>query len=196
MVRAARNNRWVPDKTITSIARKAQFLRLAIPVAKIYFREMHDVVKAAESWTGMVRMTQHLKRDLEWWKVVPDKHNGAPIFKAIATAYLHCDSSGYGWGAILNDCIETRGFWSGQDKELHIIFKKIKAVRCAIKSFLLELKGKRLLLHYDNQSVVGVLTHLKSRSPTMMSKLRNLFLLTDENDIKIRTQYIRSAMNI
>jgi hypothetical protein len=30
----------------------------------------------------------------------------------------------------------------------------------------------------------------------MMSELRKLFLLTDENDIKIRTQYIRSAANI
>jgi hypothetical protein len=30
----------------------------------------------------------------------------------------------------------------------------------------------------------------------MMSELRKLFLLTDENDIRIRTQYIRSAANI
>jgi hypothetical protein len=44
----------------------------------------------------------------------------------------------------------------------------MKAVRCAIKFFLPELKGKRLLMHDDNQSVVGVLTHLTSRSPTMM----------------------------
>ena len=30
----------------------------------------------------------------------------------------------------------------------------------------------------------------------MMSELRKLFLLTDENDIRIRTQYIRIAANI
>ena len=30
----------------------------------------------------------------------------------------------------------------------------------------------------------------------MMSELRKLFLLTDENDIKIPTKYIRSAANI
>ncbi len=74
--------------------------------------------------------------------------------------------------------------------------KELKAVRCAIESFLLELKGRRLLLHEDNLSVVGVLTHLTSRSPVMMFELRKLFLLTDENDIRIRTQYIRSAANI
>ena len=81
---------------------------------------------------------------------MPKKHNGSPIFKAVETAYLHCDSNGFGWGAFLNDCIEPRGFWSGSDKLQHITFKELKAVRCAIESFLPELKGRRLLLHEDN----------------------------------------------
>jgi hypothetical protein len=196
LVRSSKNKRWVPVKSLASLAGKAQFLHLAIPVARFYLRELHDIVKSAESWTGTVRVSKQLKRDLEWWQKVPTKHNGSPIFKAVETAYLHCDSSGYGWGAVLNDCVEARGFWSGSDKEQHITFKELKAVRCAVESFLPELKGRRLLLHEDNQSVVGVLTHLTSRSPAMMSELRKLFLLTDENDIRIRTQYIRSAANI
>jgi hypothetical protein len=72
----------------------------------------------------------------------------------------------------------------------------MKAVRCAIESFLPKVKGRRLLLHEDNQSVVGVLTYLTSRSPTMMSELRKLLLLTDEHGISIRTGYIRSAANV
>jgi hypothetical protein len=54
------------------------------------------------------------------------------------------------------------------DLEEHITFKELKAVRCAILTFLHELKGRRLLLHEDSQSVIGVFTHLTSRSPTMM----------------------------
>ena len=78
----------------------------------------------------------------------------------------------------------------------HITFKELKAVRCAIESFLLKVKGRRVLLHEENPSVVGVLTHLASRSPTMMSEPRKLFLLTDEQDISIRTKYIRNAANV
>ena len=44
--------------------------------------------------------------------------------------------------------------------------------------------------------MIGVLTHLTSRSPAMMCELRKLLLLIDEFDIKIRTTYIRSAINI
>ncbi len=82
------------------------------------------------------------------------------------------------------------------DIEEHITFKELKAVRCAVLEFLPELKGRRLLLHEDNQSVIGVLTHLTSKSPTMMCELRKLFLLIDTYDINIRTQYIRSATNV
>ena len=78
----------------------------------------------------------------------------------------------------------------------HITFKDSKAVRYAIQTFLPELKGRRLLLHEDDHSVIGVLTHLTSKSSTMMCELRKLFLLIDTYDIKIRTQYIRSAANV
>ncbi len=69
-------------------------------------------------------------------------------------------------------------------------------MRCAIKAFLLELKGKRLILHEDNQSVIGVLTHLTSKSPTMMCELRKRFLLIDTYDIKIYIRYICNAAHV
>jgi len=124
---------------------------------------------------------------------VPSHHNGAPIWRPIENAYLHCDSSGYGWGAVLNDCVEARGFWGMPDLHEHIAFKELKAVRCASKAFLPELRGRRLLLHEDNKTVIGVLTHLTSKSPTMMSELRKLFLLVDTYDIEIRTLYTSGA---
>ncbi len=65
-------------------------------------------------------------------------------------AYLQCDSGGYGWGAVLNDCVEARGFWGMPDLNEHVTFNELKAVRCAIQVFLPELRGNRLLLHEDN----------------------------------------------
>ncbi len=83
-----------------------------------------------------VRLSKQLKCDLEWWITVPEKHNRGPIFKPVESSYLHCDSSGFSWKAVLNHCIEARGFWTGPDKLHHITFKELKAVRCAIESFL------------------------------------------------------------
>ena len=196
LCKAAANKRWVSVKALASLARKAQFLHMAIPVARFFLRELHDVVASAKTWSGTIRLTCQLKRDLQWWTSVPSEHNGSPIWKPVENAYLHCDSSSFGWGAVLNDRVEARGFWTNPDLGEHITFKELKAVRCAIQSFLPELKGRRILLHEDIQSVIGVLTHLTSKSPVMMCELRKLFLLIDTYEIKIRTQYIRSAANI
>jgi hypothetical protein len=53
-------------------------------------------------------MTYYLKRDLEWWRTVPDQHNGRSIYKPIEMEYLHADSNGYGWVAVLNDNPNSR----------------------------------------------------------------------------------------
>ena len=42
-----------------------------------------------------------------------------------------------------NDCVEARGFWTMLDLEDYITFKELKAVRCAIKAFVPELKANR-----------------------------------------------------
>jgi hypothetical protein len=125
-------------------------------------------------------------------------HNGRSIYKPIETAYLHADSSGYGWGAVLNDNLayQARGFWYDDDRRQHITQKELQAVRLAIESFLPQLRGRKVLLHEDNTAVVATLSKLTTRSPVTMTELRRLWHLLDVNDISIRPRYIRSAANI
>jgi hypothetical protein len=66
--------------------------------------------------------------------------------------YLHADSSGYGWGAALNDNpnFRARGFLYDDDRHQQITWKELRAVRLAIESFLPHLRGRNDLLHEDN----------------------------------------------
>ena len=187
--------RWVKVKALASLAGKAQFLYLAIPPARFYLRELHDVVGTRRSWSGEVKMTHQLRRDLQWWTRVPSEHNGAPIWRPVETAYLHCDSGSFGWGAVLNETHEARGFWRHDEIPYHITWKELRAVRRAVQSFLPELRGHRLRLHEDNMAVVHILTHLTSKSPVLMAELRKLFYLLDTNGIRVLPRYIRSAAN-
>ena len=50
-------------------------------------------------------------------------------------------------------------------------------MRLAVLSFLPLMRGRKVLLHEDNQAVVAVLSHLTSRSPAMMDELRKLLEL-------------------
>eukprot|EP00873_Tetraselmis_striata_P033083 jgi/Tetstr1/453347/TSEL_040338.t1 len=170
--RAARDTRWLPVRELQSLAGRAQYLFLAIPAARFHLRELNDVV--GSKWGGRVRMTHQLRRDLQWWTAVPTQANGRPIHCPVETAYMHCDSSGYGWGAVLNGRLEARGFWGAADERQHITWKELKAIRLAVESILPHLAGRRVLLHEDNQAVCSVLAGLTSRSPAMMAELRKL----------------------
>ena len=195
--RGMRDQRRVPVRLLASLAGKAQFLYLAVPPARYYLRELHNITSTRVSWNGKVRMSRQLIRDLEWWSKVPSQHNRRPIHRSVETAYLHCDSSDFGWGAVLNDTKEARGFCYSEDRASHITFKELKAVRRAVESFLPHIIGRRVLLHEDNQAVCAVLTHLTTRSPTaMMTELRKLWYLLDIHDIQLRPRYIQSAANV
>ena len=150
LFKASANKRWVPAKTLACLAGKAQFLYPTIPAARFYLRELHDVLTAKTTWSASVKMSRQLRRDLQWWTAVPLQQNGRSIFKPVETGYLHCDSSSFGWGAVLNDTYEAKGFWVAEDRAQHITWKELKAVRLAVMSFLPRLKGRKILLHEDN----------------------------------------------
>ncbi len=57
LCRAATHKHCVSVKTLASLAGKAQFLHLAIPVDRFFLRELHDVVKSAKCWSGTIRVT-------------------------------------------------------------------------------------------------------------------------------------------
>eukprot|EP00873_Tetraselmis_striata_P006365 jgi/Tetstr1/426629/TSEL_016906.t1 len=89
----ARRRRHAPAKVHASLAGQGQFLYLAMPPARFYLREAHTVMGRCSSPSGKVVLTRHVIRDLEWWRDVPTRHNGAPILRPVETAYLHTDSS-------------------------------------------------------------------------------------------------------
>eukprot|EP00873_Tetraselmis_striata_P037586 jgi/Tetstr1/457850/TSEL_004252.t1 len=64
--RAASTKRLLPARQLASFAGKAQFLHLAIAPARIFLRELHCVLATRQGWGGRVKMTNQLRRDLEW----------------------------------------------------------------------------------------------------------------------------------
>eukprot|EP00873_Tetraselmis_striata_P021064 jgi/Tetstr1/441328/TSEL_029579.t1 len=71
------------------------------------------------------------------------------------------------------------------DRDLHITYKELKAVRYAVLTFLSELRGRHVLLHDDNMGVIHILPDLTSRSPLLMTELWKLWFILDTNEISI-----------
>eukprot|EP00873_Tetraselmis_striata_P004901 jgi/Tetstr1/425165/TSEL_015626.t1 len=109
--------------------------------------------------------------------------------------YLHVDNSIRLWVGRRpqrNESTEARGLWYDGDRELHITYKELKAVRYAVLTFLSELRGRHVLLHEDNMGVANFLANLTSCSSLLMTELGKLWFILDSNDIFIRARYIKT----
>eukprot|EP00873_Tetraselmis_striata_P043104 jgi/Tetstr1/463368/TSEL_008290.t1 len=151
---------------IDSRSGRAQFLFLAIKPARFYLRELRDVLRTKDSRNGRVKVTRQIRRDLKSWVAVPNHSNGRSIYKPVERACMSTAPAKYGWGAVLNETTKARGFWYERDRDLHISYKELKAVR------------------------------LTSHSPMLMTELRKLWFILDSNDISIRARYIKIMANI
>eukprot|EP00873_Tetraselmis_striata_P023178 jgi/Tetstr1/443442/TSEL_031453.t1 len=140
-----------PAKGLWEPVQYGQHLGVDIDTATGYFYAPVDKRASAcgssMTWwapSGAAECGTPVRRDLQWWTAVPTQPNGRPIHRPVETAYMHCDSSGYGWGAVLNGKLEARGFWGAADERQHITWKELKAVRLAVESFLPHLAGRRM----------------------------------------------------
>jgi hypothetical protein len=111
-------------KLLASLAGKAQFLYLAIPAARFFLGEVHNVISTKTNWSAHVKLGEQVQRDLKWWASVPKTSNGRSMFRPVETAYLHVDSSVYSWGVVLNELKEARGFRYDMYRDSHITFKE------------------------------------------------------------------------
>jgi hypothetical protein len=63
--RSPRDARWLPARQLAMLAGKVQYLYLAIPAARFYLRELHDVLATRTRLGSRVRLTYQFKRGLQ-----------------------------------------------------------------------------------------------------------------------------------
>jgi hypothetical protein len=148
-----------------------------------------------DKWVGRVRCTTQLRRDLQWWARVPSQANGRSIHRHVETAYIQCDSSCYGWGAVLKGKLEARDFWGRHDENQHITWQDQKVARLTVLNILPHLAARNILFHKDNHAMCCILACPTSRSHEMMEELRRLWFVLVGNNIYIMPRYIKSAAN-
>ena len=193
---AARNRSLVPRKQLASFAGLAQSLYLAIPAARHWLRSIHDcVATGGADWSRRVRLSSAARSDLGFFVRLLPQHSSRPIIRSPHTAIIHSDASKTGWGAVLNFRLPARGFWTPSQRRHHITLLEAQAVRLALQAFVDRIRGRRILLHEDNQAVVAMLTSWTSRSPALLQELRKTWRFLDLHDITLDARWIPTADN-
>jgi hypothetical protein len=121
--------------------------------------------------------------------------NGLPTHKPFETVCLHTDSSGFGWGAVLNECLEARGFWSAEDDTLlgksgrpSVMPSRISCSSWPAETSVCMKTTIYNVSHYFMPNLT--LTAHDGRTTTY------LVLTQHKHTINLRARYIRSTANV
>lgn len=199
LCRAARSCRRVPSALLRTFAGTATSLSLALRSARFRLRSLHDALDSSHPSSVLSRQAL---TDLSWWASLHALHaeNGTPIWPPSTSRTLWCDASGStGWGAQLRwngQTIHASGFWKeGAERAHHITWKELRTLRLSLTAMLPEVQGQHVLLWEDNMPVVHIVMNGTSRSPALMSELRQLWAFLLQHNITLVPRYIRSEDN-
>ena len=187
----------MPKRRLASLVGLAQSSDLALPLVRLWLRAPHDDLSSRPGWSGNVRLSRQSMEDLrQLTRLRTSAHVGRPIALLPDTAVGSVDAGPYGWGGqLLRDHPPVAGFWTPAEAAKHITWRELRAVRLFILANLEHLRRRRLLLDEDNMAVVYITASWTSRSPEMMSELRELVRVLSLHEISLRTRWIKSADN-
>lgn len=144
-------------RSLTSFIGLVVSIRLAFPLAPIYFRALQSVqshyLKSGLDWDSYVTLDYEATENLLWWKN-SNYFPPSPIKTFEPDLILSSDSSKTGWGGILSTGETVSGSWSQDESYNHINILELKAVHFCILSFSSILANKSIYIYSDNITTV------------------------------------------
>lgn len=121
---------------------------------------------ALESSSGdyskQMAIPSYLRTDFEWWlQVLSDSEQYNPIRSEPFVCEIFSDPSLTGWGTSCGEQC-TRGWWSPEDKNLHINALDLKAAFYALRCFASGLSNSNILLRIDNTTAISYINKFGS----------------------------------
>ena len=113
-------------------------LEKTIPMGRLYMRPFQWYLETnwqdPQSLDLKIPVSNLLKKHLQWWKDPKNSKMGCPFLPQEHNTLIFTDASNQGWGAHLQN-MTVSGYWTDQEKLLHIYVLELKAVFLALKSF-------------------------------------------------------------
>jgi len=194
---AAQHRRWVNFNSLRRFCGTAVSTTLSVPTARYHLRSLFTALTFKHAHKRDVRIGSQAAKDLTWWtELQQHAATGRPIWPGNTTMLLDTDASGNGWGAVLDQTSEARGYHGVDRNGLHINLLELGAVTRALQSFAdLIPAGAIIRLRTDSMVALGVMRAGSSRSPALMAELRELYEQCERMDVELRVEHVSSVLN-
>ena len=190
---------WVALKTLQRFQGKCISFSLAVPMAKLFIREMSSALARAPA-NGQVPLNEFLKEELSYWRFLDNWEQYLPWKEEKHyTVSLSTNASGHGWACVLHlpsGDQSFRDYWNPDQRELCISSKEMLALVHAIKALPQEICNGRLDAYVDSQVMIGAWNAQGSKkSPQLTRVTKQLFFALSSRNIQLNLQYLPSQEN-
>ena len=140
--------------------------------------------------------------DVEWWLTyLPSWNRVSYLYDADLTnspdVGLSTDTNNKGFGCYFQGqwCQGSFPQQAFKDQQMSINWHELYAVTMALALWGPQLKGKCLVFHCNNASVVHIMAKASTCSKTMMALVHTFILLSMQHNIQVHIQHITRVSN-
>lgn len=183
-------------KFIGSLVSATPAIKYSFLHTKLFERERYlALLTSKNNYDAKMYLPSSLSTDFSWWiSKIFNGTNEIRIDKYQVEVYT--DASKSGWGVYWNSKT-TFGFWSEEEKNLHINLLELWAVYFGLKCLGNEYSGCNILCRVDNTTAVSVINRMGSVRFQNLNKLaRMIWEWCQERDIYVFASYINTKDNI
>ena len=147
------------------------------------------------NFEAKIQISEKSKSTLNWW------HNNInSCYKSLILTdpdkVIKTDSSNTGWGGIIEGTsLKTRGFWSYEEQQNHIIFLELKAAFLSLKSLLSNENDIHVKLLMDNSVAVSYLSKYGGRKEHLNELTRQIWFWCISRNIKLSVFHLPGKLN-
>lgn len=188
-----------------SVVGLLNFFTRVIPSGRTFNCGLYRAMSQAKRPNHFIRISSSNKEDLMMWLHFLEHYNGISVFSNLDWVsdnklHLYTDSAGnrnLACGAYLD------GEWSvfkwpecwGDEIFKDITFLELIPIVLSFYLWDSKLKGKKIIIHTDNQSLVQIINNKSSRNNRVMILMRQLVLKLLLQNIQIKAVHIESKEN-
>ena len=193
--------RQASASALASLLGSMESLSLVLPLGRLHKRQFQRAFRlrwsqALQSWHHKIQLGHWFKSTVAQWMDSNWLHEGVPLTLRPPQEFLFTDASTKGWGAHMGS-LSASGVWTTFQQTLHINLLELEAVALALKEFLPAVKGKHILVHTDNTTVLYYLNRQGgARSVSLSVEAENLLLWCQHYKITLSAKHISGKLNV
>jgi hypothetical protein len=201
--------KWLAIKKCTkrqllSLVGKLSFASKCIPAGRLFFRRLIDLSMKAQKLHHRLDLTKEAREDILWWcKFMPLWNGTAHFIDAVwqpaDTLDLFTDAA---------SSVGAGGFYCGKwffvawpqqikdNKQIHITWMELFPIVVAARLWGHLWSGRRIMFHSDNKAVVDIWYKGSSKSPLVMSLVRQLFFTAARFNFHVAISHVPGHINV